>query len=543
MTVTEERPPANWESILVEVGEIEAPAPADGRASKEEDAELAKSIEAQGILQPLLLRRRLGAGIPYLIVCGRRRYRAAVALGKAAVPAMIRTMTDAEAEQAELVENAARADAHPLDEAQQVERLVTTHGMRLPDVAERIGKSLSTIERRLKLLNLTEKCQKAYRAGKITHSSAALIARMPNDEDQDKLLKTALRDDGSDREENYVAGQAIREHMHPLAKAPFSVGELDLPPGRIACTACQHRTAAQPALFEDVGKDDYCLDGRCYREKVNANSQRLLDAARKEGIPTLGEKHARTIFDSYEGGLAYDSAYYARMAPLPSLKYSGHKLAKTTLNELMSKLPKAARDALAKTRVAAIDRKGKAWILYHRLDVDAALRAAKIVNVDRAHGRRMATPAQKAKMFTHRVKARAAMLALLSIRAKVGKSFTLKQGAAVIDGLMGHCLHDAKADMIRSRDPKAKRQDAGRIDAIARKLETPEAQMKFIVEYAVCNSSFSGLYSANENYGTGYAKGLVKCAGAFGVNLKRCEAAARVELTTKKGRKAKGGTK
>jgi len=163
----------------------------------------------------------------------------------------------------------------------------------MPDVAEKIGKTEAAIQRRLKLLNLTEKAQKAYRAGQIGHRAAAVIAKMPSADDQHKLLKSALneREFGRDSrlDEDAIA------LMYPLAGAPFHRGEAIA--GKVPCDKCPNRTGAQPSLFEAADKNDRCLDGACFRAKTEAHTQRILAEAKKEGIQTLGEKQAAKLFD------------------------------------------------------------------------------------------------------------------------------------------------------------------------------------------------------------------------------------------------------
>jgi len=173
-----------------------------------------------------------------------------------------------------------------------------------------------------------------------------------------------------------------------------------------------------------------------------------------------------------------------------------------------------------------------------RATADRLLEKHKIVQVGRARtgaaGPRKQTAAEKAAALKARIRTRAADLALLAVRARVGKALTVEQGRAVIKALLGHCLNEARAQMLRLRAPGAKRSEASKLDGLATKLDSPEAQMKFIVEFAICNSSYTGLY---DRYAGGYASGLVGCARAFKVDLKRVEAAARKELLAA----AKGG--
>lgn len=113
--------------------------------------ELADSIKAKGILQPIVLRR---AGTGYQIVAGERRWRAAHQAGLERVPAIIRDFDDAEMMQAALIENIQRDDLNPVEEATAYQRLIEKFNLTQEVVAEALGKSRVAITNALRLLKL-----------------------------------------------------------------------------------------------------------------------------------------------------------------------------------------------------------------------------------------------------------------------------------------------------------------------------------------------------------------------------------------------------
>ncbi|RRD57877.1 ParB/RepB/Spo0J family partition protein [Comamonadaceae bacterium OH2545_COT-014] len=155
--------------------------------------ELAESIKAQGVMQPILVRRvsvpkqpsgqtgsSLGAmdnEAAYEIIAGERRFRAARLAGLDEVPALVREVPDEAAAAMALIENIQREDLNPLEEAQGIRRLVDEFGLTHEQAAQAVGKSRSAASNLLRLLNLTEPVQTMLMAGDIDMGHArALLA-------------------------------------------------------------------------------------------------------------------------------------------------------------------------------------------------------------------------------------------------------------------------------------------------------------------------------------------------------------------------------
>jgi ParB family chromosome partitioning protein len=141
--------------------------------------ELAESIKAQGIMQPILV-RQLGAGEntgKYEIIAGERRFRAARLAGLDSVPVLVRDVTDQAAAAMALIENMQREDLNPLEEAQGLQRLIREFGLTHEQAAQAVGRSRSAASNLLRLLNLADPVQTMLMAGDIDMGHArALLA-------------------------------------------------------------------------------------------------------------------------------------------------------------------------------------------------------------------------------------------------------------------------------------------------------------------------------------------------------------------------------
>jgi ParB family chromosome partitioning protein len=141
--------------------------------------ELAESIKAQGIMQPILV-RKLAAGAnagKYEIIAGERRFRASRLAGLDSVPVLVRDVPDEAAAAMALIENIQREDLNPLEEAQGLQRLVKEFGLTHEQAAQAVGRSRSAASNLLRLLQLAEPVQTMLMAGDLDMGHArALLA-------------------------------------------------------------------------------------------------------------------------------------------------------------------------------------------------------------------------------------------------------------------------------------------------------------------------------------------------------------------------------
>ncbi|MBE7525761.1 MAG: ParB/RepB/Spo0J family partition protein [Gammaproteobacteria bacterium] len=174
-------------------------------------AELAESIKAQGIMQPILAR-------PidtdrYEIIAGERRWRAAQLAGLAEVPVLIRKVPDESALAMSLIENIQRENLNPLEEALGIQRLINEFGMTHQTAGEALGNSRSTISNLLRLLNLSAPVQELMMQGKIDMGHGrALLPLAPTQ--QIKIANAIVQKQLSVRETEKLVNQI----EHPLPK-------------------------------------------------------------------------------------------------------------------------------------------------------------------------------------------------------------------------------------------------------------------------------------------------------------------------------------
>jgi ParB family chromosome partitioning protein len=142
---------------------------------EEQLAELAASITANGVVQPILVRPQTDGR--FQLIAGERRWKASIQAGKKTIPAILRQVSDEQAMEITIVENLQRADLNPLDQAKAFERLAKEFHMTQEQIAIRTGKDRATVANFLRLLKLPLATQYLVEAGSITFGHArALLA-------------------------------------------------------------------------------------------------------------------------------------------------------------------------------------------------------------------------------------------------------------------------------------------------------------------------------------------------------------------------------
>ncbi|MGH7776374.1 MAG: ParB/RepB/Spo0J family partition protein [Candidatus Dormibacterales bacterium] len=152
--------------------------------------ELADSIRAHGLLQPVLV-RRLQDG--YELIAGERRWRAARQAGLARIPALVRTLPEEEERLVlGLVENLQREDLDPVEEARGIQRLLEMFSLTHEQAAERLGRGRVSVTQALRLLTAAPAVQSALSAGAISAGHGRAIAGLPGPQAQELALRVAL---------------------------------------------------------------------------------------------------------------------------------------------------------------------------------------------------------------------------------------------------------------------------------------------------------------------------------------------------------------
>lgn len=174
-------------------------------------SELAESIKAQGVMQPILVRPITVD--QYEIIAGERRWRAAQLAGLSQVPALIRKVADESALAMSLIENIQRENLNPLEEAMGIQRLINEFGMTHESAGEALGNSRSTISNLLRLLNLSAPVQDMMMAGKIEMGHGRALLSLSSAE-QIKVANVIVQKQLSVRETEKIVNRISR----PLAK-------------------------------------------------------------------------------------------------------------------------------------------------------------------------------------------------------------------------------------------------------------------------------------------------------------------------------------
>jgi ParB family transcriptional regulator, chromosome partitioning protein len=182
---------------------------------------LASSIEANGVVQPLLV-RPLPDG-SYELIAGERRWRAAQAAGLAKVPAVVRDQELAERLQVALIENMVREDLNPVDEARACAALVDELGLSREDLARRVGRSRPAVSNLIRLLDLPDEALELLESGDLSEGHGRALLGADGNDIRRRLARDAVRGGWSVREtENRakLAGQPKRAKSSPGALAP-----------------------------------------------------------------------------------------------------------------------------------------------------------------------------------------------------------------------------------------------------------------------------------------------------------------------------------
>jgi len=160
------------------------------RFDSEAGAGLTDSVRAQGVVQPVLVRPRAAGG--YELIAGERRWRAARDAGVETVPAVVREADDRDTLLLGLVENVAREDLSPVEEARGYALLLDEFDLSLAEVAERVGRSKPTVSNRVRLLELPEDVLGLVERGLLTEGHARAILSVPGHGDRRALARKVV---------------------------------------------------------------------------------------------------------------------------------------------------------------------------------------------------------------------------------------------------------------------------------------------------------------------------------------------------------------
>lgn len=292
-------------------------------------AELAKSIDESGLLQPVVC-RPMAEG--FELLAGARRFEAHRLLGRNTILALVRDLNDQQAIEVTVLENLQRENLTPLEEGRGVKELLDS-GKDPKAIASDIGKSVAWVFKRAKLVDLVPEIVKIIEDpernywNQLSAAHLELIARLPA-ERQRKIMKDSpymFEDPGTVDE---LAASLAREEM-VLDKAGWDL--------ETECAACFKRSDVQPFLFAEEGKPILlhkarCLDPDCWKVKAEAFLARQ-EADLRAKHPNLIKVSARDSYDSTPGVLPtwrFKACKKSASGAQPAIVVSGKSAGKLT---------------------------------------------------------------------------------------------------------------------------------------------------------------------------------------------------------------------
>lgn len=153
--------------------------------------ELAESIKEHGVIQPILVRR---LGDKYEIIAGERRYKASLLAGKRTIPAIVSDLNDKDSAEVALIENVQRQDLTPIEEAVSYRKILDMGYLTQEQLAEKLGKTQSTISNKLRLLNLDDDVQEALLDEKISERHARSLLKIESKQKQKEILQKIIKE-------------------------------------------------------------------------------------------------------------------------------------------------------------------------------------------------------------------------------------------------------------------------------------------------------------------------------------------------------------
>ena len=241
------------------------------QVNEEQLAELAASIIANGVVQPILV-RPLANG-RFQLIAGERRWRASQLAGKTTIPAILRQVSDEQAMEITIVENLQRADLNPMEQARAFERLSREFHMTQEQMAQRTGKDRATVANFLRLLRLPSTVQARVESGELSFGHARTLLAFEHAEEMEKAAQRIAALSLSVRQtESYVQGL-----MHPEKAAKKK------PKAEAACRSQRPRSAGAAAARP--GPEGHIEDH-------NGRGKVIIEYAKLEDFDTLLEQLA-----------------------------------------------------------------------------------------------------------------------------------------------------------------------------------------------------------------------------------------------------------
>ena len=190
---------------------------------EEELQELANSIKTYGLIQPVTV-RPIENG-KYQLISGERRFRAAKLAGLTEIPAFVRTADDVQTVQMALVENIQRSDLNAIEIALSYQMLIDECHLTQTDIAEKVGKNLSTVSNYLRLLKLSTDAQVAVRDNIISMAHARALVPIEDEQLQQKIVKQIEKESLSVRQTEALVKKMLSDSRTPKTKVKITLSD------------------------------------------------------------------------------------------------------------------------------------------------------------------------------------------------------------------------------------------------------------------------------------------------------------------------------
>ena len=483
--------------------------------------ELAASMKAQGILAPLLVREL--EENKYEVVAGARRLRAAKLAELEKLPVRVVKLTDAEAIEAQCVENLQREDIHPLEEALGFKSLLELGEpvYTVASVASRCGKSEAYIYGRIRLADLIPPVAEAFLKDQITIGHALLIAKLPASQQQE-AFSAAFRGLWTSEGNSQVlipvrelAAWIESNILLQLASAPFDKQDETLVPEAGSCVNCPKRTGFNKLLFPDVRKDS-CTSPDCFRAKIDASVKKTLETK-----PQLIQISA--AWNSREG------------APLGRNQYVELEIKKPKANGASTKLSAVQKpcDKMAEAIVMDGGKRGQVV----KVCADPACRthhpntpSPQQVERERAEERKRIEKEKLAITTRHRI--------LATILQRVSAPLKKADLLTVAHYLIGHLSYSQVPALAKRHKVETKKDSASAQELLAKQVgKYEEAELcKLLLEISLLDSAYQRSTASRDDV-------LMSAAKRYRVDAEKLQKAVAEDLAAKRDKKTKAEAK
>ena len=477
-------------------------------------SELAASLKTQGVLAPLLVRELDES--KYEVIAGARRLRAAKLAELEKVPVRIVKLTDAEAIEAQCVENLQREDIHPLEEALGFKSLLELgEPYNIPHIAARSGKSEAYIYGRLKLADLIPPVAEAFLKDEITIGHALLIAKLQASQQQEGLAATfrgMWTSEGNSQvliPVRELAAWIESNILLQLASVPFDKNDETLVPAAGSCVNCPKRTGFNKLLFADVRKDS-CTDPNCFRAKVDA--------------------HIATTFEKKPELVQVSSAWNTREgARLGRNRYVELQIKKPKANGSAAKQPAIQRPCEKMTEAIVMDGGNRGQTV--KVCADPACRvhhpntpSPQQVERERAEERKRIEKEKLAITTRHRL--------LATILQRVSVPLKKADLLSVAHHLIGHLSYSQVPALAKRHKVEANKDSASAQEVLAKQVATyDEAELcKLLLEVSLLDSAYHRSTTSSDDV-------LMDAAKRYRVDAEKLQKAVAQEFVTKRNKK------